>query len=224
MLKKHKYIILASGLLLTVANITPALAATFSGNFSATNNYIWRGVTQTDDATAIQGGLDYAHPTGLSYGAWISNVDFGTKGQELDLYIDYGFDVGKVDLNGGMIAYTYPTISNSDFVEIYGQMNINNFNAGLFITVSNDARNKDNDIYINGSYAMEIKKGLTLELLAGIYNYDDSTVEDYVHFRIAIAKDDLTFSIDKNDLKASTAVKSADDARFSITWNKSFDM
>ena len=36
-----------------------------SANLTATSNYIWRGVTQTDDQAAVQGGLDYEFDIGL---------------------------------------------------------------------------------------------------------------------------------------------------------------
>lgn len=48
----------------------------FSANIGAVSNYIWRGVTQTGDQAAIQGGLDVAHDSGFYAGTWLSNVDF----------------------------------------------------------------------------------------------------------------------------------------------------
>jgi uncharacterized protein (TIGR02001 family) len=47
-----------------------------SANIGAVSNYIWRGVTQTGDQAAIQGGLDYGHESGFYLGTWASNVDF----------------------------------------------------------------------------------------------------------------------------------------------------
>ncbi|MGA1561914.1 MAG: TorF family putative porin, partial [Gammaproteobacteria bacterium] len=46
-----------------------------SGNMALTSNYIWRGVSQSDDDPAIQGGLDLAHESGVYAGVWASNVE-----------------------------------------------------------------------------------------------------------------------------------------------------
>ena len=66
---------------------TPAMAqdkspipGTFSANVALTSEYLFRGLSQNDDAPAIQGGFDYevevAKPVSLYAGAWGSNVDF----------------------------------------------------------------------------------------------------------------------------------------------------
>lgn len=44
------------------------LPGTFSGNIALTNNYIFRGVTQTAHDAAIQGGLDWDTGMGLHFG------------------------------------------------------------------------------------------------------------------------------------------------------------
>jgi uncharacterized protein (TIGR02001 family) len=54
----------------------------FSANIGAVSNYIWRGVTQTGDQPAIQGGLDVAHESGFYAGTWISNVDWDEGSSE----------------------------------------------------------------------------------------------------------------------------------------------
>ncbi len=50
--------------------------AELSANAAVTSNYIWRGVTQTADQAAGQGGIDWGHDSGLYAGTWVSNVDF----------------------------------------------------------------------------------------------------------------------------------------------------
>ncbi len=51
--------------LLTVAVLGSLFAAAqaqagASANIGVTNNYMWRGITQTQDGPALQAGLDYA--------------------------------------------------------------------------------------------------------------------------------------------------------------------
>ncbi len=58
-----------------------------------TSNYLWRGVTQTNDQAAVQGVIKYRARNGIILATGVSNVDFGApqgKGYEQDWYIGYG--------------------------------------------------------------------------------------------------------------------------------------
>ncbi len=56
------------------AEETPVHA--FTANVALTTNYMFRGVSQTGNGPAIQGGFDYSYtPIGLYAGVWASNVD-----------------------------------------------------------------------------------------------------------------------------------------------------
>ena len=79
------------------AALTSGVAmAELTGNAAITNNYIWRGVTQTNDQAAGQGGLDYSFGPGFYVGTWLSNVDFSGLGDgtEVDLYAGWGGETG----------------------------------------------------------------------------------------------------------------------------------
>lgn len=76
---------LVSVLAVSAGNIGTALAESesapesphvFSANVALTTNYMFRGVSQTDNGPAIQGGFDYQYsPFNLYVGVWASNVD-----------------------------------------------------------------------------------------------------------------------------------------------------
>ena len=109
---KLKTALLASVLSLSGAAFAQTKAPepdySFAFNVGAVSDYRYRGISQTSKKPAIQGGVDFAHKSGLYLGAWGSNVkwveDFNgaTKGNlEIDLYGgfkgtiagDLGFDV-----------------------------------------------------------------------------------------------------------------------------------
>jgi uncharacterized protein (TIGR02001 family) len=85
-------------------------AGAFSFNIAATNNYVWRGVTQTEDGAAVQGGVDYKK--GIFYaGAWGSNVSFAGDSDtstEVDLYMGIAPSAGDWNFDFGYIHYMYP--------------------------------------------------------------------------------------------------------------------
>ena len=58
-----------------------------SANVGMVTEYFFRGITQTGEKFAVQGGLDYAHNSGVYLGAWGSNVDFG-DGDEASSEVD----------------------------------------------------------------------------------------------------------------------------------------
>lgn len=96
---------------------------TFSGNVALTSDYAFRGISQTDQDPALQGGFDVV--SGMFYaGAWASTIDFAAQSAELelDLYAGVTPTLGPVTLDLGVIGYFYPAASDDaselDFVEL----------------------------------------------------------------------------------------------------------
>lgn len=102
-----------------------AQAEGLSGNVGFATDYVFRGVSQTDESAAIQGGFDYEDPSGLHAGVWGSNVDFNNTQDgslELDVYAGYANEVGDFSYDVGGIYYAYPGSDDSldyDYWEAY---------------------------------------------------------------------------------------------------------
>lgn len=103
-----------------------ATVAEISGNVGLVSDYIFRGVSQTDNQMAIQGGFDYGHDSGIYIGTWASNVDssFFDNGRdpqiELDLYAGYSGSFGEnLGYDVGFIRYEYPSADSVDTNEWY---------------------------------------------------------------------------------------------------------
>ncbi len=82
-----------------------------TANLTLTSQYVSRGFRQTWGKPAIQGGIDYAHPSGFSLGTWMSTVsdkfiEGGTV--EWDLYGGYTGTVGELTYAGLIYYYLYP--------------------------------------------------------------------------------------------------------------------
>ena len=109
---------------LVLVGLTSALAvhsAEFESNVAISNDYVWRGMSQTGEEPAISGGFDIAGENGMYFGTWASNVEFGDGAAlELDWYAGYaGETEGGVSYDIGYLAYTYPGEDSLDFEEIY---------------------------------------------------------------------------------------------------------
>jgi uncharacterized protein (TIGR02001 family) len=124
--------LLVYGFIAAVA-AAPAFAqeVTVSGNVALTTDYAFRGISQTDESPALQGGLDAAFgDSGVYLGTWASNINFGTGGAnlELDVYGGYKFALGGVAMDVGVIGYLYPGASDDgaelDYWEVYAKPSI----------------------------------------------------------------------------------------------------
>jgi len=97
-----------------------ATAVELTGNVALTTDYVWRGVSQSDNGAAIQGGFDADFGGGLYAGVWGSNVDFGDSASlELDLYAGWAGEFSGVGVDVGVIHYHYPDEAGSNFNEVY---------------------------------------------------------------------------------------------------------
>ena len=102
----------------------PPTAVTVSGSVALVSDYRFRGVSQSDEELAVQGGLTIAHESGLYVGTWASNLagwgTFGGSNTELDLIAGYKAPVGGGSLDVGLTWYMYPGgASKTDFAEPY---------------------------------------------------------------------------------------------------------
>jgi uncharacterized protein (TIGR02001 family) len=96
-----------------------------------TNDYDFRGFTQSAEDPAIQASVDYAHESGFYLGAWGSNIDFGPAGGgfdranlEVDVYAGFtkALEASGVTYDLGLITYNYPDETDYDYVEVYGSV------------------------------------------------------------------------------------------------------
>ena len=67
---------LASPSFVFAADAAPASDFTASYNVGLFSQYIFRGLTQTNNKPALQGGFDVNHKSGLYIGGWASNVSW----------------------------------------------------------------------------------------------------------------------------------------------------
>jgi len=133
---------LAVPTLVTAQTPAPAPAPTpaVTGNMTIASDYRFRGISQTYTGPAIQGGIDYAHSSGLYLGNWNSNVSSilfaGGSGIEMDFYGGWKKSFGDFGLDVGSIYYHYP---NAEF----------NTNTG---SAAGSSKFENWEIYIGGSW------------------------------------------------------------------------
>ena len=108
------------------------LPGTFTGNVGFVSDYTFRGISQTREKPALQGGIDFKHDSGAYVGVWGSSVDFNDTDRaslEIDGYAGYSQQLTD-QLSGDVrfIYYAYPGAKSNldyDYYELYGALTYN---------------------------------------------------------------------------------------------------
>ncbi len=212
---KHTIRLTTASLALAGALTAAPAMAGLEGNIGVASNYIWRGVTQTNDGASVSGGLDYSTDAGFYVGTWTSNVDFGggDVGYELDLYGGYGMELGGVSIDLGYIYFAYPSQDDSDFSEVYANFGFGAFNAGVAYQVDADSTD-ENYLYLSLGADFDLGNDYGVSIYGGNYDFGDDG-DDLTHFGVSLSKGDFGIALDKND-------SDDDDPRVTVSWSKTF--
>ena len=144
MFKQHLLPTAVATTLLAGATLAPVASAEdweIAGNVSLVSDYRFRGISQSDEDWALQGGFDAAWSTGIYVGVWGSSVDFDTNGGgfdgslETDLYVGWSSPIGAsgdLSIDVGYMYYAYPgdDDADGDYQEIYGSFSWKDLSIG----------------------------------------------------------------------------------------------
>jgi uncharacterized protein (TIGR02001 family) len=94
-----------------------AANADTTANVAYTTDYVFRGISVSNESFAIQGGFDWTHDSGFYAGTWASSLS-GGNGSELDIFAGYYTKMGALRLHGGLYHYNYARNSAANINEI----------------------------------------------------------------------------------------------------------
>lgn len=226
---------------LALAGSSAAMAGDFTANVGVTNNYLWRGLTQSENEAAISGGIDFTTESGFYAGTWASNVSYlpgDTFSYEHDLYIGFrGGDAVTYDV--GYLYYNYDSQADYDFSEVYLALGWKGFTLkGSFLAQTE--RDEDLDVGVPGvgpdvdfgfgkasyfslDYAIPLKNDVTLTAHVGTHrgdfarSFNGFSSKSYEDYSLSVAKTfgDGTFKFTVSD----TSLKASDQAGFGTIVN-----
>lgn len=212
---KKTLIYSACALGLFAGQVSIAHAGSLSANASATNNYIWRGLTQTMNEVAVQGGIDYAADNGFYIGTWASNVEYAPGDDfsyEHDIYFGYSGESDGISYDVGYLYYNYDGAANFDFAEIYGTIGVDAFSFTAYVlahTEADEAPGQDfgfgQAYYLSADYSTEIRDGVELGFHVGYHDGDfneafNGVPGSYIDYNVSLAKDGFSFMVTSTDL------------------------
>ncbi len=130
---KIKTVTLA-GLLL----LSPASYADVSATVTTVSDYLFNGVSQTQEDPAIQGSLDWAGDSGWYAGSWGSTVDFSEVDIEWDFYVGRFMQLtDNLSVDLGIAQYTYHGDGGSsdfNYPEVYAKWGYYNSEINFWYT------------------------------------------------------------------------------------------
>lgn len=221
-------------------------AGSFSANVSLTTEYFFRGITQTQDAPALQGGFDYevslGGPVNLYLGTWASNVDFNESDVdgatiEIDWYggLNGNFGESATSWDVGFIYYSYPgddsSLDSYDFLELQAALGHDFGAAAITASVNYSADNfGESGTGVYPKLALDVPipavKGLSLSAYVAKQFIDKEEVfgaPDYVEWNVAATVSaggfDFTGAYIDTDLTPAPGGKSES---FTLTVGRSF--
>lgn len=239
--------ILAAGLVfgsIALASMDVAHAAEddgwwFGGTLTATSDYLFRGVSQTDEGPAIQASIDLGHGSGFYAGMWASNVDFDQPDgidMELDFYLGWVLalaDGSELDLSAA--RYTYPG-ANSGFDIDYNEFTAAYSFAQYYsatLAYANDYLNTgENAFYYQLAADAPLgETGFNFRVAAGFSDISRAAGSDYWDYQVGVNRNwgrlnaDLSFfgtSGYDAEVEAFLGPKKWADGRFVLTLGVEF--
>ena len=240
----------ASALVLATVGVSAPSYAQLSGNVNLTNNYLWRGLTQSINESAIQGGIDYASESGFYAGTWVSNVAYDSDdaySYEHDMYFGFAGETEGFSYDVGYLYYNYDENAGFDFGEVYGSIGIGNFSATLYILANAEPDEGPGEdfgfgeaSYTSLDYTIPLDSGAEIGLHAGFHEGDfvyafNGVTDDYMDFSVSIAKDGFAFTVSQTDLGsdddndgiedyASMPARDNDEIKFAVSYAVDFEL
>jgi uncharacterized protein (TIGR02001 family) len=185
---------------LLVPGLAAAQAASpITGNMSLVSDYRFRGLTQTFEEPALQGGFDYAHSSGIYLGNWNSSISdsfFAGSPLEMDFYGGYKGAAGPLGYDIGVLYYYYPGsnlagVGTIDNLEVYAGVSWKFLSLKYFHAVSDffGVPNTDGSNYIDFSATWDLGQGWGLNGHIGHQKVENVANADYTDYKLGITKD-----------------------------------
>jgi len=175
-------------------------ASPWSANIGAVSEYRYRGISQTRLKPALQGGIDYADPSGFYVGTWASTIKWikdagGDAHVEIDLYGGYKTEVAKgLTLDVGLLQYYYPSNKlnpSANTLEVYGALSYGPVTAKYSQSTTNlfgfaDSKNSG---YFDVTANFDLGDGMTLTPHVGHQTVKRNSAASYTDYSLTLAKD-----------------------------------
>lgn len=171
------------------------------GGASLLSDYVWRGVSQTQQNPALQAEINLEHRSGLYAGLWASSIDFTASGEdndgiryELDGYLGWAGELRPgLDLDVVLTRAAYPGARRGfdyDYTELEASLGFGgHYHAGL--AYSPDIFGLGGKGYywtLGGEWPLG-ESGFGLKAQVGHYDLQDAAGDSYNDYLLAVTRE-----------------------------------
>jgi uncharacterized protein (TIGR02001 family) len=166
-------------------------------NVAITSDYVFRGVSQTEEDPAFQIGADFAFGPGFYVGAWASNVDFGAGGPdaEVDTYIGWNTDLNDAwNLDFMLNRYNYigqeDSFGDIEYTEFLATAAYDETYSFTFGYTNDVFASGEDGFYYAAAGEWDVGRGFTLGAGVGYNTFDDAVgFDDYMDYSLSLGRD-----------------------------------
>jgi len=189
----------SGGLALLIASV---LVSFFSGsvkaletsaNVALVSDYLFRGVSQTDEKGAVQGGFDFSTEHGFYAGIWASSVNFGTEtSTEMDYIFGYAWESGAYSFDTSVIYFDYEGDSEFDYQEFAFSVARDHWTVGLNFSPKYLGDTGEKFYYPYVQYSRRISENLSLDVHLGYSDMEQPDIfepgeDNYIDYSIGVS-------------------------------------
>lgn len=213
-----------------------------SANVGLTTDYVFRGISQTDENPALQASVELSHASGFYLGIWGSNVDFN-DGDEAEVEIDYyaGFAselTDELSWDAGVLYYSYPGASSDlDYDYWEGKLGLAYSLGDVAMTPTFGVEayytpeyfgNTGDATYLIGTLGLALTEELELSAGVGYQSFSESGLVDYTDWKLGLATEmagiEMELAYTDTDLeKSDCGDTDICEGRILFTVSKSFE-
>ncbi|MGO1072782.1 TorF family putative porin [Lysobacter sp. CA199] len=170
------------------------------GGVSVLSDYVWRGVSQTQEDPAVQAEINLEHRSGFYAGLWASSIDFTASGEEDD-GVDYELDgylgwAGELrpglELDVALTRAAYPGARSGfeyDYTELEGTLSFAEYyHVGLAYSPDIFGLGGRGYYWNAGGEWPLGESGFGLKAQIGHYDLEDAAGDSYNDYLLALTR------------------------------------
>lgn len=162
-----------------------------------TSDYVYRGISQSDEDFAVQLGVDYQHASGLFAGVWGSTVEFpfestraNPRDVEMNIYLGYVRELGRRWQGAvSLLRRFYPDSSvNYDYFEVTGSVSYRDL-LDFEVDYTDSWNGHDwsaTDATLTAHFPLPF--GLELEGTGGWFTAQEVVPDGYAYWNIGVSR------------------------------------
>lgn len=172
---------------------------TLAYNVGVVTDYRYRGISQSRLDPALQGGIDFAHRSGLYLGTWASTIKWikdagGNSDVEWDIYGGYKGTAGPVGYDVGVLRYQYVDNNlnpDANTTEVYAAGTVGPVTVKYSDSVTNlfGFANSKNSGYLDVSASFDLGNGYSVVPHVGHQEVRNNSVFSYTDYSLTLGKD-----------------------------------